>query len=253
MDLLEDNKTDGARRHPWEIARIHALRRILPQAALPPEFSVLDFGAGDVFTSVELLKGRSGARLTAVDSNFSDQHIARIHQTNPAVALARDAKSFPPQSFDLLLLLDVLEHIDDAQDVFNELCRDLLAPNGYVLVTVPAFQGLFSDHDRYLKHFRRYRWATLRPLLEGASLRTVGHGYLFGSLLLPRILSVLGQSLPIAPAHQPSGVGSWGGGPLSTQLVTSVLDLDNRLLLASNKIGLRPPGLTIWALCQKTP
>jgi SAM-dependent methyltransferase len=96
------------------------------------------------------------------------------------------------RNYDLILMLDVLEHIeDDAAAAAN--LRRLLKPNGHVLLTVPALPSLWSVHDEVNHHYRRYRAPGLHRLLTGAGLEVVELRYLFcwslGLLYLRRWLT----------------------------------------------------------------
>jgi SAM-dependent methyltransferase len=76
-----------------------------------------------------------------------------------------DRLPFGAARFDVILMLDVLEHfVDDGAVVAG--ARALLRPGGALLVSVPAFQSLFSEHDRAVAHVRRYSAPALRAVLE---------------------------------------------------------------------------------------
>ena len=69
------------------------------------------------------------------------------------------------KKFDLIVATDVIEHIkNDKKEVVK--ISNLLKKNGYILITVPAFQSLYSSKDISLKHFRRYNKENLRNLLN---------------------------------------------------------------------------------------
>jgi 2-polyprenyl-3-methyl-5-hydroxy-6-metoxy-1,4-benzoquinol methylase len=69
------------------------------------------------------------------------------------------------KKFDLIVATDVIEHIkNDRREIIK--ISNLLKKNGYVLITVPAFQCLYSSKDKSLKHYRRYNKETLRNLLN---------------------------------------------------------------------------------------
>ena len=72
------------------------------------------------------------------------------------------------------------------------------------MVTVPAFQALFSEHDRFLKHQRRYSLSGLRDVVAKSGLAAVADGHLFGSLLPARAVATAIGERPTAPA----GAGS---------------------------------------------
>ncbi|MGW8379832.1 class I SAM-dependent methyltransferase [Streptomyces sp. ODS28] len=77
---------------------------------------------------------------------------------------------------DLMVMLDVLEHIGDERAALDRV-RRLLAPHGRFLLTVPALPVLWSEFDTLSGHFRRYTRASLRAALEGAGLRVLALRY----------------------------------------------------------------------------
>jgi SAM-dependent methyltransferase len=90
---------------------------------------------------------------------------------------------FESDSFDLAVCLDVIEHLEDDRGALREL-RRVVAPGGWLLVTVPAYQWLWSGHDEINHHFRRYTRATLQRVAEQAGWQQVRNTH-FNSLLLP--------------------------------------------------------------------
>ncbi|HKD97254.1 MAG TPA: class I SAM-dependent methyltransferase, partial [Micromonosporaceae bacterium] len=80
--------------------------------------------------------------------------IARGRGLNAIQADARDLP-LPPESFDLLVAFDVLEHIDDDALAASEIYR-VLRPGGAALISVPAGMDLWSTHDELNNHYRRY-------------------------------------------------------------------------------------------------
>jgi len=97
-----------------------------------------------------------------------------------------DAQKLPikDNSFDLILLLDLLEHTDD-KVVIEEVYR-VLKPNGYVIITVPAFMFLWSQHDIDNHHVKRYRRGEL-PLSKFELLKfTYWNTILFPMMVLAK-------------------------------------------------------------------
>lgn len=88
--------------------------------------------------------------------------------------------------FDLLTAFDVLEHIPD-DHAFLQDVKTLLKPNGYILLTVPAYQFLWSELDIVLKHYRRYTASQLQSKLERAGYEVKKISY-FMSFLAPLII-----------------------------------------------------------------
>jgi SAM-dependent methyltransferase len=85
--------------------------------------------------------------------------------------------------FDVVCALDVLEHLPDERPLLGEI-RRVLRPKGFLLVTVPAFKFLWSEHDDALRHYRRYTRRGLQDILEKTGFRIVRLSY-YNSLLFP--------------------------------------------------------------------
>jgi len=95
-------------------------------------------------------------------------------------------------SFDLVCMFDVLEHIPDHELAMREV-RRVLAPDGLVLISVPAYQFLFANNDRIAQHQRRYTRPRLARVFEQAGLaverNTHANVFLF-PLILPAVLAL---------------------------------------------------------------
>jgi SAM-dependent methyltransferase len=89
----------------------------------------------------------------------------------------------PRGSYDLIAVLDVVEHIEDDVGALKAMA-DCLAPGGKILVTVPAHEWLWSAHDVVNHHHRRYSKSTLAVAIARAGLKHNGLRY-FNSLLFP--------------------------------------------------------------------
>lgn len=94
------------------------------------------------------------------------------------VDMARFSLPFKSESFDLLLALDVIEHVDDDVHALME-CRRILRPGGLLIVTVPAFMWLWSPWDEALGHRRRYTASSLADSLHRAGLAIKQLSYSF--------------------------------------------------------------------------
>lgn len=90
---------------------------------------------------------------------------------------------FADDRFDLIVMLDVLEHIEDDTGSLARL-RAMLKPGGMILITVPALPWLWSRHDEIHHHKRRYSRKALQQALRAAQLTPVKLGF-FNTLLLP--------------------------------------------------------------------
>lgn len=247
MDLKEA-RGHGGPRHPWELARADAVRSIL-KGTLRDGLKVLDLGCGDGFLSRELFAGMD-VSVSAVDSNFTDTDLAGLAARGGNITYRRKLEG--EGRFDLILLLDVLEHVEDDFGLLSELAQKRLSAGGRVLVSAPSFNALFTGHDEFLGHMRRYEPGELKALACRAGLDVISSGYLFGSLLLPRAIEAAFGAL--VKGREKGGAGMWKGSKAVTSIVKAALDLDNTLLLALNRgAGIRLPGLTGWVLCERRP
>jgi 2-polyprenyl-3-methyl-5-hydroxy-6-metoxy-1,4-benzoquinol methylase len=259
---LKELYGSSTQRHPWETARArHLLHLLQHRGVCRRARRVLDVGAGDGFFAHALL-GRLAAPETVVcfDTLYSNRHLKELADKSSDARL-RFVREEPPECFDVILFLDVIEHVRDDRGFVSGIVGRRLASGGAVLVTVPAWEALYTRHDVALGHFRRYRPAQLRGVLTASGLEVLADGNLFHSLLLVRALQKLGElavgkrSRPEGPDfRQPAGapgVGVWKQGDLITRLVDRALDADSVVgrALASGVGWL--PGLTIWALCRK--
>lgn len=259
MDLRELSARTAAR-HPWETARARFFCRVArAQAASGRALRVLDVGAGDGFFARALLrKLPTGSCVTCFDAHYTDEHLARFGaDATPGLAFCR---TLPKERFDLVLLLDVLEHIDDDRAFARALVADALAPDGLVLVSVPAHPVLYSRHDVVLGHQRRYVRATLEATLRSAGLAVVMGGGLFHSLLVPRALTKLAELArgqrasphgAAPPDHAATEVGDFHAGPALSMALGAALALDNGVSWLAAHARLALPGLSVWALCKR--
>jgi SAM-dependent methyltransferase len=254
MDLREVPDT-LVQRHPWEAARARFFARVLKKAGLTsPARSVLDVGAGDGYLAQTVLRGMAaGSEVVCVDALYTDDDLQRFATSEAAnVTFAR---ACPDRRFDLMMLLDVIEHVEDDRTFLDGLVARHLAPDGIVLISVPAWQSLFSQHDVALKHYRRYSPAEGRRLVTDCGLRVRKEGGLFHTLLAPRLAAVtregISRKLKIKPTAG-ENLGQWTGGKALSAAIEGVLFADNALshLFAGMKLGV--PGLSYWALCGKS-
>ncbi len=248
MDLREHRST--AQRHPWEVARFQFLTQVLRSHGLLPQVhSVLDAGAGDAWFATRLSGLLSDStQFDCWDTEYSPAALADLAGQLPANLKLTTTR--PDTPHDLVLLLDVLEHVEHDRDFLASLVAASLKPGGWLLFTVPAWQPLFSRHDVWLHHFRRYAPAQAHAVLTGAGLNVLEPGGLFHSLLMPRLLTVVSERLrPPVHAHQPTI--AWAHGPLFTRAVQAGLDADNALSHLAARAGVPLPGLSFWALCQR--
>jgi 2-polyprenyl-3-methyl-5-hydroxy-6-metoxy-1,4-benzoquinol methylase len=254
MDLIEAAADAPPHRHPWEIARLSVLRRLIRRrVALDKGATVVDVGCGDAFIIGELARSFPAVRFIGIDAAFTPATAAARQQALPPnVRLHFDLEELAGAApAALVLLMDVLEHVEDERGFLTGLLgRSVVGPATHVVVTVPAFQALFSSHDVFLKHHRRYTRQQLRRALEGAGLTVVAGGYFFSSLLPIRILSVLRERVTTATPSRGTGLTSYQGGAGVTAAMTALLKADAGVGLALGQLGIHLPGLSTYAICR---
>jgi SAM-dependent methyltransferase len=167
-------------RHWWYRGRRRVLERVIADLRLPARARILDAGCGSGRNMVEL--ARHGT-VTGVELSNTSVALARERATGEVIEGSVLEMDFAPDSFDLAVSLDVIEHLEDDLAAMREL-RRVVAPGGSLLVTVPAYQWLWSGHDEINQHHRRYTRRTLQRVAEEAGWKQARTTY-FNSLLLP--------------------------------------------------------------------
>jgi SAM-dependent methyltransferase len=167
-------------RHWWYRGRRTVIERVLDRLGLPPQARILDAGCGSGRNMVELQ--RRGT-VTGVELSHTSVELARQRGAGEVIEGSVLEMPFPDASFDLAVSLDVIEHLEDDLTALREL-RRVIAPGGALLVTVPAYQWLWSGHDVINHHHRRYTGGSLKRVAEQAGWRQERTTH-FNSLLLP--------------------------------------------------------------------
>ncbi len=167
-------------RHWWYRGRRTVIEDVIAGLGLPPGARILDAGCGSGRNMVEL--ARHGT-VTGIELSETSVQLARARESGEVVEGSVLDMPFADASFDLAVSLDVIEHLEDDLAALREL-RRTVAPGGALLVTVPAYQWLWSGHDVINHHHRRYTRRSMQRVAEQAGWRQVRTTY-FNSLLLP--------------------------------------------------------------------
>jgi SAM-dependent methyltransferase len=149
-------------RHWWYRGRRRIIRAELDRLAVPESARVLDAGCGSGRTLEEL--GRYG-EVFGIELDPGAAEVARDRGCGEVRIGRLEELPWEDGYFDLITCLDVIEHTPDDRATLREL-RRVSRPGGFLLVTVPAYQGLWSTHDVANHHYRRYS----RPRLRAAAL-----------------------------------------------------------------------------------
>jgi SAM-dependent methyltransferase len=167
-------------RHWWYRGRRSVLERVIDDLRLPARARILDAGCGSGRNMVEF--ARHGI-VTGIELSETSVSLARKREAGDVVEGSVLDMPFDADAFDVAASLDVIEHLEDDLQALREL-RRVVAPGGALLVTVPAYQWLWSGHDEINHHHRRYTRRSLQRVGEQAGWQQVRTTY-FNSLLLP--------------------------------------------------------------------
>ena len=207
--VIYDRMAEHDSTHWWYRARRDVLASVIArEVKLPQEAHILEIGCG---TGHNLPMLQRFGTVDALEIDPAAAAIAAKRLGKPVFTAPLPAlDSVPEQAYDMVALLDVLEHIEDDRAALAAIAK-LLRPGGTILVTVPQFEWMWSAHDVVNHHFRRYTKSTLREVVASAELRLdlLTH---FNSLLFPlaaadRLVSrVMGRegsddALPPAPIN----------------------------------------------------
>lgn len=255
LDLVESKNKSNLNRHPWEYARFEVLLHFLKKKMLTNSRPVIvDIGCGDTFVVESILKHYPQAIIYAVDIAFTPEIINEIKEKglSPKINLHYHLKEVPLNvQADVILLMDVIEHIEDDVDFLKEVkLSHFSGGKTNWFITVPAFQHLFCSHDVFLGHYRRYDTTMLRTHLNKAELKTIEIGYFFFSLLVPRWLQVRKEKKKPASSLS-TGIVDWNKGVFITLAVKWMLILDFKFSKFLRLFGIKLKGLSVYSICQE--
>ena len=260
MDLVEAKGKTIISRHPWEQARLFVIKKLIfKNILLQKDSIVLDIGCGDTYVVENLANQFPDVKFYAIDIAFTnelmDEYKRKLSVKNVFLFRAlEDVPIIKSEKSSLVLLTDVIEHIQDDIKFMSELTQhETIGHKTIFIITVPAYQSLFCSHDVFLGHYRRYTNKSLRKNLSEAGLHTEKSGYFFSSLLPMRILQVLKEKVNNVKKEQATtGLVQWGKGKTISSLLKVVLLMDFEISFFLKKIGLNIPGLSNYAICKKS-
>ena len=201
---------------------------------------VTDVGAGSGFFSRQVLDAGIARKACCVDPAYAQERVERYHGCD--MVFTRSTADAPRQ---LVLMMDVLEHVADDVALLRQY-TEAMADDGRVLVTVPAFQFLWSGHDVFLEHYRRYTLASLEAVVRQAGLVPLRRRYFFG-LLFPAAAGMrLWRRYRMAAGADEARSALRRHSPWMNALLTKVHDVERRALFPFNRWF----GLTVFCLAR---
>ena len=205
---------------------------------------VFDLGCGTGKALMDLQA--MGHQVTGLD--FSGEALAFSHQRGGQRLVRGDAASLPfaDASFDVIIALDIMEHVEDGASMAREMMR-VLAPGGIAIINVPAHPFLWSGHDVALHHFRRYTRRGFQSVLDAAQFQLVRYSYSICLLFFPALMYRLLYNLIGAISRRPPQSHVISTGNLLNRLFFAIIALEARLMEYVNL----PIGLSLLAVARK--
>lgn len=225
IDDLEDNLW-------WFRVRREIVTGIIKNINGYSEISLLDIGCGNG----HLLKDASQYVKSAVGIEKFDYSKPKF---NNILNIDIFDNNFENNSFDIITFLDVMEHIEDENKFLQEVKR-LIKPDGTIIITVPAYQWLFSNSDIFYGHYRRYNSKMLKKVLEDNGLEIQKLSYmnffLFPLFALVRIIDKVFNRKKF----------EYGDSKLTNGILYKIFHIEKYLL---KKVNL-PFGSSLLAICK---
>lgn len=234
MDLIESKK-ENINRHPWELSRVHCLIKEIKKYYVGD--SILDIGCGDSYLDYKLID-----EIRTIDEFYGIDIYAKKDIKDGKYNVINNYKKLKNKKFDMILMCDVLEHIEDDSLFLKNTVIPLLKDNGRIIMTVPAYQSLFSKHDEELKHFRRYNIKMIKDVCSRANLKIIKYHYFYASLVLVRIITKL--------LNKDNKVNEWNKDEknIVTKFMMGVLNFDYWMCKKMNKLSF---GLSLFIVLEK--
>lgn len=235
----EMSRTEGV--HWWFKARREIIDMTIRAFALPRDARILEVGVG-TGGNLRMLSGHG--RLFGLEMDRRGLAMARNktgHEFDLVCGKCPDSVPFRDSTFDLVCMLDVLEHVNDDFSTLQRL-RHCLVPTGRLLITVPAYQWLWSAHDVHLHHFRRYTSARVKELLGRSGYEVTRITY-FNTLLLP--LAAVAR-LADRVRHRSAATGSEIPAPALNAILYRVFRSEKLWLRSHNM----PFGVSLLAIAK---
>lgn len=189
MDLKEvDNNysIENEITHWWIRSRFRYIDQALNQIS-KNELKIVEYGCGtgqNLYYITELCAHNGKVKeLIGIDTNHNEKYIPGWLKIKGGIF--NDPRKVKDKA-DFIIAMDVLEHIEDDINVLNSWVENL-NDGGLVLITVPAFNHLWSNHDINLGHFRRYNINQLLNITSKVNLEPIKTHYAF-SFIYPIVL-----------------------------------------------------------------
>jgi SAM-dependent methyltransferase len=205
---LHENATESGAHFIDVASRDHAVNELKRTLGTKP-VSIMEVGCSAGHLLADMRRGLPNATLTGGDYTLGT--LVKLGEKMPGIPLVRfnlADSPLPSATYDAMVLLNVLEHIEDDVAATKHIAR-MLKPGGVAVIDVPAGPELFDDYDRQLQHFRRYTLPGICGVIERAGLVVERRNYL-GALIYPAfyLAKKLSQSRPKSASEREQHVAN---------------------------------------------
>jgi SAM-dependent methyltransferase len=243
MDYIDYQNNNSTELHFWFKAKNNLIHKLLNSVLGGNNNKILDIGCG-TGTELEILS--KFGKVTALDTNENAVNLTRELGYDTIHA---DIQNYAfTEQYDCICCFDILEHIEQDEQVLMNIYK-ALKPGGFFVFTVPAHQWLFSPHDKYLDHKRRYSKKDIKEKLIKAnfSIKTISfwNSLLFPLVAIIRLIKILLMKLSIIENFSSE---SQTPNKYINHFLFLLLDQEKKIALT---LLSAPTGLSIYGIVKK--
>lgn len=152
-----------------------------------PEDEIIEIGGGNGYVAKAIQD--MGYKITMIEPHLSGIRNAKERGIKRIICATLEELDISPNVISAIGLFDVLEHVKD-DSIFLRKLYELLKPNGQLYITVPAFNFLWSNQDKYASHYRRYNIRNISSLLNNIGFEIKYISYFFSILFIPTLIFI---------------------------------------------------------------
>jgi len=213
----------------WTIARRETIYDLIRD--LDKNLKILDVGCSGG-PMMMLLNQHGFKNVYGLDVSERAIELCKKRGVDNVYVMNAEKTDFKDDEFDVLIVSDVLEHLEHDEVALSEWHR-IMKPGGRLIVFVPAFQFLWSPHDETNFHYRRYSKTSLTQRFKRAGFEVVRGSYWNSTLFLPACMIKLVHRL-IGNKKQDLPNQLFEVKPLTNKLLLFLMRLENKILRKFN-------------------
>jgi len=226
-------------KHWWHIAKRTIVHQLIEKYADRKKAKILDIGCG---TGKNIEELQNLGTVFGLDSSPEALKFCKKRGLKNLILGSAEKIPLNEEFFDIITMLDVLEHTDDNKTL-KESYR-ILKEDGLIIITVPAFNWLWSRWDIILHHRRRYTTLSLIAILEKNNFHVRKISYMYSFLVLPALIIRMIKSINVKQPYASDF-------KLSSSLLNFVMNKITRFESFFVKYFGVPVGTSIIAVAQK--